>query len=120
MAANIKIALELDDRGYVQGLKSSVDQTKNLAKETEKLGNSGGASFGKMNTSLMAVGNNIKGLIAGYVGLQSVMASFRMADDINDLIEISMYVNSYIIIEANLFIYVYIFLLKRKSQFQFQ
>jgi lambda family phage tail tape measure protein len=85
MAANIKIALELDDRGYVQGLKSSVDQTKNLAKETEKLGNSGGASFGKMNTSLMAVGNNIKGLIAGYVGLQSVMASFRMADDINDL-----------------------------------
>ncbi len=85
MAESIKVALELDDRGYQTKLNSAIDSTKKLGTEGQAAAQKATSGFDKMAASADTVVSKIKGLALAFVGLQQITSALQLADELSDL-----------------------------------
>lgn len=85
MAAPIKVTLELDDRGYSAGMRSAINETKELSKQADQLSSSSAAAFNKMAASTDMVIGKIRTLAGVLLGAQAISGAFKLADELSDL-----------------------------------
>lgn len=85
MATSIKVTLELDDKGYLTGIKTATDQTAKLAVETEKAASKASGMFGNIATGASEAIGKLKGLVAAYAGIQAIQSALTLGDQLNDL-----------------------------------
>lgn len=88
MATSVKVTLELDDRGYLTGIKAATDQTNKLKDAAEK-GTSGIATgftnaTGKLNDFAGKM-NNLVGVLLGAGFLAFGQKALAAADNVVDL-----------------------------------
>ena len=87
--ANIKVSLELDNQGYISGIKNAETATENLGKTAAKAGKQGADGIGQMTNSmdmLSTVTTKANQLVAAVVATFAAVgaSSLKMADDIVD------------------------------------
>lgn len=85
MATSLKIALELDDRGYLTGIKAVKDETKKVVAETERLSAASNTAFTNLGQNISVAISRIAALVAAYAGLNAITGAYKMADDLDDL-----------------------------------
>jgi phage-related minor tail protein len=85
MAASIQVTLELDDRGFLTGIKAAEAEVQKLGVTADATAAKSSGMFGKISADAdMAIGR-LKGLLIAYVGLEAVMSSLKLADNLKDL-----------------------------------
>ena len=76
--ADIKVTLELDNKQYVSKLKESSNQAKQFSQSVS-------SGFDGMAGSLSGLTTKIAGIGSAFIGVQAILSSMSLADELDDL-----------------------------------